>query len=181
MTKISASKITATTTKIGDSGLQLDGKGTLDGSFAAVQNVIQSIPRDRNIAIMGINDDEALGALRAVQQANRGDNTIVLGVGNSPPALKELRTNPLWLAEAMVPFQAWGEIGMAMSVAVLNGAKTPPITYIPQGTVTKDNMDKYYNTDYSEKDILPPLPKASHYLVDTGVLQKFGNIPNVGK
>lgn len=181
MTPMAADKITATTTTIGQSGLQIDGKGTLDGSFAAVNGAIQSIPRDRNVVIMGINDDEALGALRAVEQAGRGDNTVVLGVGNSPSALKQLKTNPRWLAEAMVPFQAWGEIGMAMSVAVLNGATTPPVTYIPQDTVTKENMDKYYTTDYLEKDLLPPLPTESEYLVKTGVLQQFGNIPNVGK
>ena len=49
------SDITAQTTKIGDSGWQLEGGGTLDGSYTAVKNALQSIPASKHIVLYSIN------------------------------------------------------------------------------------------------------------------------------
>jgi ribose transport system substrate-binding protein len=173
--KVAPSDITALTTRIGKSGFQVDGKGTLEVSYTAVKNVLQTLPSDRHILLYSINDDSVLGAWRAITESQRQNNTIVAGLGGSVAALKELRTNPQWVAEGSVFSTHWGEYLMAMAVAISNGVTPPPLTKSPQLVLTRETVDKYYDADGKVK-LLPPLVPENAYLKDTGVLQKFYNV-----
>ncbi len=116
-----------------------------------------------------------LGGWRAITESQRENNTIVAGLGGSVAALKELRTNPHWVAEGSVFSTHWGEYLMAMAVAVHNGVTPPPLTKSPQLVLTPATVDKYYDAEGKVK-LLPPLVPENMYLKDTGVLQKFHNI-----
>jgi ribose transport system substrate-binding protein len=173
--RVAPGDITALTTSIGKSGYQVDGKGTLEVSYTAVKNELQTLPPDRHILLYSINDDSVLGAWRAITEAKREGNTIVAGLGGSQAALKELRENPQWVAEGSIFTANWGEYLIAMGVAVVNGVKPPPLTKSPQIVLTKQTVDKYYDAAGKVK-LLPPLVPENEYLKDTGVLQKFHNI-----
>jgi ribose transport system substrate-binding protein len=173
--KVAPSDITALTTTIGKSGFQVDGKGTLEVSYTAVKNVLQTLPPNRHILLYSINDDSVLGAWRAITESQRQANTIVAGLGGSVAALKELRSNPQWVAEGSVFSTHWGEYLMAMAVAISNGVTPPPLTKSPQLVLTRETVDKYYDANGKVK-LLPPLVPENSYLKDTGVLQKFHNI-----
>jgi ribose transport system substrate-binding protein len=175
MPAVDPADITALTTTIGTGGLQVDGKGTLEESYNQVKNALQTIPADRHILLYSINDDSVIGGWRAITESQREANTIVAGLGGSVAALKELRTNPQWVAEGSVFATHWGEYLMGMSVAILGGVKPPPLTKSPQAVLIKDNVDKYYDADGKVK-LLPPLVPENMYLKDTGVLQKFKNV-----
>lgn len=178
MDQVAPSTITPLTTRIGKSGIQVDGKGTLTDSYAAVKNVLQTLPADRHILLYTINDDSTLGSWRAVTESHREGNTLVAGLGGSVAALKELRTNPNWVAEGSIFTSHWGQYLIAMGVAVMHGVKPPPLTKSPQVILTKDNVDKYYDGDGKVK-LLPPLVPENAYLKDTGVLQLFHNIEDL--
>lgn len=167
--------ITATTTVITPAGVQVDGKGTLQDSYSAVKNVLQTIPADRHILLFTVNDDSALGSWRAVDESGRGDKTLVAGVGGSVAALKELRTNPQWVGEGSVFIPNWGIYLLAMGVAISKGVKPPALTKSPQTVITKDNVDKYYDAN-GTAIMLPPLVPENQYLADTGILQKYGHV-----
>ena len=62
MEQVEPSAITALTTTIGNSGIQVDGKATLENSYTAVKNALQTLPNDRHILLYSINDE--LGARR---------------------------------------------------------------------------------------------------------------------
>jgi ribose transport system substrate-binding protein len=173
--KVAPSDITALTTTIGKTGFQVDGKGTLEVSYTAVKNVLQTLPHDRHILLYSINDDSVVGAWRAITESQRQDNTLVAGLGGSVAALGELRSNPHWVAEGSVFSTHWGEYLMAMVVAISNGVTPPPLTKSPQAVLTKETVDKYYGPDGKVK-LLPPLVPENMYLKDTGVLQKFHNV-----
>jgi ribose transport system substrate-binding protein len=173
--KVAPSDITALTTTIGKTGFQVDGKGTLEVSYTAVKNVLQALPPDRHILLYSINDDSVLGAWRAITESQRQANTIVAGLGGSAAALKELRSNPQWVAEGSIFTTHWGEYLMAMAVAIKSGVTPPPLTKSPQLVLTRQTVDKYYDADGKVK-LLPPLVPENAYLKDTGVLQKFHNI-----
>jgi ribose transport system substrate-binding protein len=64
-----------------------------------------------------------------------------------------------------------------MGVAMKKGIQPPTQTYCPQVVLSKDNVDQYYNG--TTPKAVPPLPSQDQYLVQTGILQKFGNIPGV--
>ena len=175
MDQVQPSAITPLTTKIGKSGIQVDGKGTLTDSYAVVKSVLQILPGDRHILLYAINDDSTLGAWRAITESNRVGNTLVAGLGGSVAALKELRTNPNWVAEGSIFTSHWGQYLIAMGVAIMRGIKPPPLTKTPQVILTKETVDKYYDEEGKVK-LLPPLVPENLYLKDTGVLQKFRNI-----
>ena len=175
MTKIKPEEITATTTTIGDTGIQVDGAGALEESYTAVKNALQTLPADRHILLYSVNDDSTLGGWRAITEAGREENTIVAGLGGSVAALGELRNNPQWVAEGSVFATHWGQYLIAMATAVLDGVEPPPLTKCPQIVLTPDNVDKYYDAEGKVK-LLPPLVPENAYLEATGVLQRFDNV-----
>ncbi len=174
-------KITPNTTQIGPSGLQVDGKGSLDGSFTAVRNALQTIPATRNLIVYSINDDSTIGASRAVTASGRDKQVLIAGLGGGAQGLQQLRTNPSWIAEGDIFSPSWGQYLTAMAVAVKQGAKLPDITTSPQIVLTKDTVSQYYHSDQTRPYRLPPLQpvangRGNDYLAATNVLQKFHNV-----
>jgi ribose transport system substrate-binding protein len=193
MDKTTPEDIVPTTTTIGETGVQVEGEATLEGSFEAVKNILQAIPEDRNLIVYTINDDSALGALRAVEEAGRDDKTLIAGLGGSKQGLQQLRENPIWVAEGDLFFQFWGQYIMAMGVAILDGVEPPDVTSVPQIVLTEDTISEFYNEGEFLAHTLPPLepimtgpegcpPRESaetcgnDYLAETGVLQLFDNV-----
>lgn len=163
------------TTTISANGIQVDGKAQLEASYAAVKNVLQTLPQDRKILLYSVNDDSTIGAWRAVQEAGRAENAMVAGLGGSAAALKELRSNKSWVAEGTIFMGEWGQYLIAMAVAILKGKTPPELTKSPQAVLTAQNVDTYYDLD-AKVIQLPPLDESNSYLAETGVLQMFGNV-----
>ena len=178
--KAQPSDITAKTTKIGKTGWQLEGGATIEGSYTAVKNALQTIPSSKHIVLYSINDDSVQGGWRAISEAHRESNSIVAGLGSDESSRKQLRTNPSWVAEGELFPSMWGEYLMAMGEAMLQGTKPPALTKTPQVVMTKDTVGKYFNPGSDEPISLPPLAQEDQYLVQTGVLQKFHNIQGLG-
>jgi len=172
---VAPADINPLTTTISANGIQVDGKAQLEASYAAVKNVLQTLPQDRKILLYSVNDDSTVGAWRAVQEAGRADNTLVAGLGGSAAALKELRSNPSWVAEGTIFMGEWGQYLIAMAVAILKGATPPELTKCPQMVLTAATVDTYYDAD-AKVILLPPLDDTNSYLADTGVLQLFKNV-----
>jgi ribose transport system substrate-binding protein len=174
-----ADQITDTTTTLGKNLIQINGQGTgngpLEGSYTALKGVLPSIPASRHLIVFTINDDSGLGAWRAITESHRENNTMILSAGADTDGINQLRTNPHWVAEFSVFFEYWSEYLLAMGVAVKKGIKPPAQTYCPQVVLSKDNVDQYYNG--TTPKAVPPIPDQDKYLIQTGILQKFGNIP----
>ena len=179
--KFTHDQITDTTTRLGKNLIQIPGQGTgngpLEGTYTQLKSVLLSIPTSRHLIVFTINDDSGLGALRAITETHRENNTMILSAGADADGINNLRTNPHWVAEFSVFFEFWSEYLLAMGVAVKKGIQTPVQTYCPQVVVGKDNVDQYYNG--TTPKAVPPLPEQDKYLIQTGILQKFGNIPGI--
>lgn len=175
MPVVAPTDITALTTTISENGIQVDGRAVLETSYQAVKNVLQTLPADRNILLYSINDDSTIGAWRAVQEAGRGENTLVAGLGGSIAALQELRTNPSWVAEGSIFIGEWGPYLIAMAIAILEGVEPPELTKAPQVVVTRETVDTFYDAD-GNVILLPPLEESNAYLAESGVLQLFGKV-----
>jgi ribose transport system substrate-binding protein len=176
--QVEPSDITAETTTIGGrDGVQVDCKSTIEGAYAAAKNVMSSIPKDNNILLFGSDTDCTLGAYRAIKESGRGDKTLTCGLGATPEGLLQLRTNPAWLCEGALFLPEWPRYILAEAAAIANGVTPPELTPAPQVMMTKDTVDEYYR----DNDViqLPPLVAGNQYLAETGVLQKFGQIPGL--
>ncbi len=181
MTQKSASSFTAQTTKIGQTGLQVNAGNTLNSAYTAMQQALETIPANRNIVVFSIDDDLTVGAYRALKQANRANRAMVTGFGGDSQALAALRSNPSWVAEEDSFFTNWGEYLLALAVALHHGVKPPHLTLSPEAILTKANVNNYYAPGSSEPKQLPAVPPQDSFLLKTGVLQKFGNIKGVSK
>lgn len=167
------------TTNIGSSdGVQIDCLSTIEGANTAARNVLPSIPAENNILLMGSDTDCTLGALRAIEDAGRADNTLTCGLGATPEGLLQLRTNPSWLCEAALFLEDWPLYILAEAVAIANGVTPPDLTPAPQIMLTKDNVDQYYEGDSVIQ--LPPFVEGNQYLVETGVFQALDSMPAEG-
>lgn len=174
--QVSPSDITAQTTKIGKTGLQVDGQANLQASFTAVKNALQTIPASDHIILYGVNDDSVTGGWRAITEAHRDANALVAGLGSDEASRTQLRTNPSWVAEGEVFPSMWGEYVIAMAAAMLHGTKPPSLTTTPQTVMSKDTVGQYFNAGSDSPLALPPLSAEDQYLAKTGVLQKFHNV-----
>jgi ribose transport system substrate-binding protein len=175
MKQMAPDAITDKTTTIGDgpNGVQINGKDALEPSYQAMKQELTVLPKDRHLIVFTQNDDSALGAWRAITQASRQKDTMIIGQGANADGLKNLRTNPSWVAEGSVFFELWSQYLLAMGVSVLNGEKPPALTLAPQTVLSKANVSKYYG-DGTTAIVSPPLAPVDRYLLKAGVLQKFG-------
>lgn len=172
MDPVTAAEISDKTTKIGRHGLQLDGKASIEASHATMKTTLQALPKERNLMVFAANDDSALGAWRAIENAGREDSVLLASSGANAAAIEQLRTNPSWVAENSLFFEYWSEYLLAMGVAVKRGMETPPQTFSPQLMLTKENIDEYYEGTEPKK--APPLHPDNAYLEETGILEKLG-------
>lgn len=190
-----------TTSKLGDSMVQVDGQAQRGPSYDAVRSALSGIPKNRNLVIFTVADDSTLGSWQAVEQAGRGDSSLVAGLGGTEEALNQLRTNPRWVAEADVFFGHWGQYMMAMTAAIKDGQDLPFQTIAPEAVLTKDfaidgtivaPITDYYRDGEFSAHQLPPLVPVTEgetvygtktvgndYLAKTGVLQLFKNVKDL--
>lgn len=180
-TQASPESITDKTTTIGSlpNGVQINGQDALEASYTAMKNELQLLPSGRHIVIFTQNDDSAMGAWRAITQASRQSDTLIIGQGADAAALQQLRTNPQWVAEGSVFFELWSEFLLAMGVAMQNGATPPALTLPPQTVLSKTTVSQYYGATGVTATVAPPLDPRDNYLLKTGILQQFGNVQGV--
>ncbi len=179
MDQIAATDITRQTTTMGKNLVQVNGESALEPSYLAVKNVLPTIPEDRHILIQTPNDDSAMGAWRAIVEANRVDNALIAGLGGGTEGLNQLRTNPNWVAEGDIFFPFWGQYLVAMALEMLKGDTPPERTAAPQVVLTKESVDQYYPNGATTPAVLPPLPPENDYLKDSELLKMLDNIEGI--
>jgi ribose transport system substrate-binding protein len=179
MDQIAATDITRQTTTMGNNLIQVDGQSALEPSYTAVKNILPTIPEGRHILIQTPNDDSAMGAWRAIEEANRVDDALIAGLGGGSEGLNQLRENPNWVAEGDIFFPYWGQYLVAMAIEMLKGDTPPERTAAPQVVLTKETVDQYYPDGATSPEILPALPPDNEYLADSELLKMLDNIEGI--
>jgi inositol transport system substrate-binding protein len=128
-------------------GLRLLADQTADWDRAKaltlMENWIQSYGPKTN-AVFAQNDEMAMGALLALEQAKMKDKVIVVGVDSIADALQAVKDGRL---DATVFQDAKGQGGVAVETAVKIVRKQPyeKQVYIPFQLVTKENVGLFLN------------------------------------
>lgn len=126
---------------------QLDSRGEFVHAFDLTRRHIQNAPKRRTL-LMGINDEAVLGALRAFEEAGRGNHCLAVSHGGGPEARRELRlpNSRLFAAVAFFP-ERYGESLVHLALDILNKRTTPPAVYMPVQVLTSRNVDALYPHD----------------------------------
>lgn len=172
MPEVDPSTITPTTTRINDNAIQFEGASTLQPSFEAVSSLLPSIPEDHNIILYTVNNDSTSGALRALEDAGRGEDLLVGGLGGDETGITALREDDRWVAEGDIFIGWWGPYAVAMAQAVAEGVEPPAdVTPLPQIVLDKESVNEYHAEDGIEVVKLPPLVEDNEFLDESGFLE----------
>jgi ribose transport system substrate-binding protein len=125
--------------------MRRNGKATELGSYQAMRKILKMVSRGDRLLIAGINDDCALGTLRAVREASRERYTAIMGFGFDahPSFVEEMhkRHSPLVGTVACFP-EKYGPEALSIVTRCLNGESVPPAIYTNHTLVTRENADE---------------------------------------
>ncbi len=127
----------------------LGGPSTKECGFNILQNMLQA--QKRIDAVICLDDEMALGALKAVQEAQRKDVSIITAAGGAKEfydAIKSVKT-PTMMTFLYSPVMVKDCVKAAVDIAQRNLPKEK-ITVIPADEVNADNVNRYYdpNSNY---------------------------------
>src|ERR1700732_4164012 len=92
-------------------------------------------------AIYTANDDVALGAMQAVNAANRKGKTLVTGMNGVPPALRAVKDGNMAMTVELNPVE-WGRLGVDVLATYLKGDKIEPRVFIKHKIIDSSNVDE---------------------------------------
>jgi ribose transport system substrate-binding protein len=124
-------------------GISIAGKPSSEGERTKAQSVMEdALTRTPDLAgVFGVNDDSALGALRAIEAAGKTD-IVVIGYDATPEAQAAiLRGSALKADVIQYPTQIGGKTILAV-VRFLKHEKVDKVTPVEVGIVNAENLAK---------------------------------------
>ena len=123
-------------------------KNSKDLGMSTAEDCIMSY--DHFDAIVGQNDDAALGVVQALKTNDLLGDVLVLGVDGSAPALESIKNGEMAMT-AFQDAQAQAEAGAKTFAQLRDGTDPKDIDdiYIPFKIVTADNVDEYLGGESS--------------------------------
>lgn len=114
--------------------------GQLEQAMPVMENIIQA--QKKIDVVMGLNDPTALGALAALQAANRDKDVLIYGVDGAPDAKKMVKEGKITGTAAQSP-KGIGKTAADTIYKILNGEKVEKLILVPVTLITKDNVDQF--------------------------------------
>ncbi len=116
---------------------------TIETATNVIESALQQHPDLR--AVVGINDDAAIGAVGAMQQQGIDilEEACIAGAGNNKGTWPYICRQEV-LGSVDLNHRGTAEVALNAVVKLVNGQKVPEMMYIDMIKVTKDNLDKWY-------------------------------------
>ncbi|MTK11336.1 MAG: substrate-binding domain-containing protein [Clostridiaceae bacterium] len=107
-------------------------------AMSVMENLLQTHPNVKGVFCS--NDEMALGALRAIKQANK-TNVAVIGFDGSPDAMKSIKAGELTASVAQSPYNI-GKLGVETAVKAAKGENVDKRVDTGTKMITKENVDQ---------------------------------------
>lgn len=146
--------------------IKIDTKGTLEEGFRVMNDLIGRIPEGAPILGLAINDQSILGMLRAVEQANRGDEAMFVGMGADEIAA--MAADPAFIASVGYFPENYGNYLVPLALMELAGEELPAAVLVTHEMVTRGNLCEFYPdsqcADVKEIDFTFPAEAFAEHL-----------------
>jgi ribose transport system substrate-binding protein len=124
---------------------RLDSSNNSDVSADEMYALLQRLPQTERIAVLCFNDEAALGALSAADEAGRTQHVAIVGQGADWRAREAIRRpgSRIIGSTGLMPEQ-YGARLIDTALKILRGEPVAPAIYTPCVFITADNIGQYY-------------------------------------
>ena len=125
--------------------MRLNSGNRIETSRDSVKKALQIYPEYHRFALLGFNDDSAMGALLAARDLGREKDVVIVGLGVAPVIREELRDpdSRVMGSTAFWPEQ-YGEHVIKLAKRIIEGDRVPNAVTMKHTFITCDNIDEYY-------------------------------------
>jgi ribose transport system substrate-binding protein len=123
-----------------------DGEFNQQAGLNAMSNILPAYPKID--AVYCQDDEAAVGAITAIENAKRTDIKFVTGYGGSKTAYKYLKEKHPLFGASMSYFPTMGGDSIVVAKKMLLGESVPKDIIQPTYVVTSENVDKYMDNAY---------------------------------
>ncbi len=127
--------------------VHIEGHGQFHASLTAVRKHMKSCLSHRTL-IGAVNDPSAIGALRAFEEAGRGDDCVAVSQNASAEARDEMRRSDTRLIGSVAYFpENYGPEIISLALDILQHKPVPPAVFTRHHLITPDNVSHVYAND----------------------------------
>jgi ribose transport system substrate-binding protein len=127
--------------------------GDLEGSQVAATQALRNIPWSKQVLLIGINFNSALGSLAAAEALGRRENTAVISQNASARIRRELiHRNPMLIGAVDFFPQHYGSKIIPLAINILERQAVPPALYTDHLLLTANNVRQVYAADVQPAD-----------------------------
>lgn len=125
--------------------MRLNSGNRIETSRESVKKALQIYPEYHRFALLGFNDDSAMGALLAARDLDREKDVVIVGQGVAPVIREELRdpASRIMGSTAFWPEQ-YGQNIIKIAKKIIEGERIPNAVTMKHTFITCDNIDDYY-------------------------------------
>lgn len=107
MKPVAKQDITTASDQFGTNGYLLNTDYSIDAAFRSFATELQRIPEGRKIIVDCLGDELCLGARKALENAGRLDDAMIMAWGATPDAMVDLAKREGWDFESANFFSSW--------------------------------------------------------------------------
>ncbi|HWR43787.1 substrate-binding domain-containing protein [Sporomusa sp.] len=121
-----------------------DGGFQKEKGYTVMQNMLQA--HKQIDAVFTLDDEMALGAIKAIKEAKRTDIKLLTGAGGNKEYYEMIKNEKDIEMTTFIYSPLMVKDGVKLAVNILKG-NTPKekVTVIPANAITRENVDKYYD------------------------------------
>ena len=101
-------------------------------------------PGAHRIIVMSLNDDMAIGAKAAAENAGRGADVWIGAHGGDHSGWKDLHCNPQWIADVAYFPEGYGKIAIPAIIDLIKGNDVAPDQFVDHVALNAANVTQYY-------------------------------------
>ena len=117
-----------------------------DAVKSAVKELLDSIPEDSRVAVIGMNDQAVIDALQVFEDAGRIDNTVGVGQNADHAGRQAIRREDFpFIGSTRYAPEEYGDDILSIALKILQGAPVAPAVFKEHVFIDADNIDRYYN------------------------------------
>jgi ribose transport system substrate-binding protein len=126
---------------------RVDGKGATDPAIQPARDTLTRLTGKKKILVVSLNDDMAIGMIKAAESANRLGDIYVAAQGADPTSWryicgKERFKN--WVADTAYFPELYGSRVVPMLISLIDGQKQPKIVHTNHRVVTPKSIKVIY-------------------------------------